>query len=181
MASRQHDQIQFVRTGDPATVADTVNAYPGQLGGVYTDDQGKQWQYVQGDSTMSVAPFPGAVLWWADKSKFKVTTAAAARGNRAGVAARLNKAGSELTIAPGSSQFFFVQKSGRAVVKTTDSVTAAPGNAGQYVIPSATAGKADVLGAGTAATYPQLGREQGWYNVAAREVNVDLEIVEGED
>jgi hypothetical protein len=175
MANRQHDQIEFVQSGDPATVADTVNRYPGQLGGYYTDDQGKQWQYVLGDSSMSVAPFPGALMWWKDKTKFMVTSdPTGRRGLPVGVVARRNKLNVELAAGPGAGKYFFIQKGGPGIIKTTDAVTAAPTGAGQYVIPSATAGKADILAAGTAPTYPPIGREQGWYNVAARELYIDL-------
>jgi hypothetical protein len=182
MANRQHDQIQWVRTGDPATVDDTINRYPGQLGGVYTDDAARQWQYVQGDSGMSVAPFPAAAMWWSSKANFLVTTDPTnRRGLYVGVVARRDRVGNELSAAPGKGNFFFVQKGGKAIVKTLDAVTAAPTNTGQVVIPSATAGKADVLAAGTGATYPPVGRELGWYNVAARELWVDLDNSDRED
>lgn len=176
MANRQRDQIQYIASGDPATDAHNTLQYPGALGGIYTDAQAKEWQLVQGDSSMSVAPFPGAEMWWADKATFKVTTVATNRGNHAGVVARLKKDGTEVgpAGAPGKGQFFFIQKGGRGVVKSVDAPTSAPTGVGAFVIPSATAGKADVLGAGSAATYPPIGREQGWYNVAAREVYVDL-------
>jgi hypothetical protein len=181
MTNRQHDQIQWIPTGDPATVDMTRNPYSGALGGLYTDNQGKQWQLVAGASDMSVPPFPGAVAWWDDKANFKVTTDPSRRGMYAGVIARLKKDGAELAYGPSKGNFFFIQKGGRAVVKTTDAVTAAPTNTGQYVVPSATAGKADVLAAGSAATYPPIGREAGWYNVAAREVYVDLDNSDRED
>lgn len=181
MANRQHDQIQWVPTGDAATVDMTVNPYGGALGGIYTDENGKEWQLVVGDSSMSVTPFPGAVMWWASKANFRVTTSAARRGYYAGVVGRLNRLGVEVANGPSAGNYFFIQKGGRAVVKTTDAVTANPGNTGQYVVPSATAGKADVLAAGTAATYPPVGREAGWYNVVAREVYVDLDNSDRED
>jgi len=181
MANRQHDQIQYIATGDPATDFHDRLLYPGALGGLYTDDQGKQWQLVQGDSAMSVAPFPGAETWWQDKAAFKVTTAATNRGMHAGVVARRSKLNAELSAAPGRGQYFFVQKGGRAIVKTVDAVTAAPTGVGQFVVPSATAGKVDILAAGSAATYPPVGRELGWYNQVAAEVYVDLDNSDRED
>lgn len=183
MANRQHDQIQWVQSGDAATVDSPTNLYPGQLGGVYTDDDAKQWQYVQGDSSMSVDPFPGAVVWWYDKANFKVTTdPTGRRGEVAGVIARLDRLGNELASGPSAGNYFFIGKGGHNhVVKGIDAVTAAPAGGGQFVIPSATDGKADVLAAGTAASYPPLGRENGWYNVAAREVYVDLNLFDSED
>jgi len=174
MANRQRDQIQWVQSGDPATVDSPTNLYPGQLGGVYTDDQAKEWQYVQGDSSMSVGPFPAAVMWWSDKANFLVTTdPTGRRGEYAGICPRIDRNSADVG-SKGAGNFFFIGKGGRHIVKALDAVTAAPAGAGQFVIPSATAGKADVLAAGTAATYPPVGREDGWYNVAAREVYVDL-------
>ena len=186
MANRQHDQIQWVPTGDPATVDMTTNPYGGALGGIYTDDDNSgrepgQWQLVQGDSTMAVTPYPGAVMWWADKTRFRVTTSAARRGLYAGVVGRLRRDGTEVPNGPGAGHYFFIQKGGRAIVKLIDVPTANPGDTGQFVTPSAVAGKADCLAAGAAATYPLVGREQGWYNVAAREVWVDLSNSDYED
>ena len=186
MANRQHDQIQWVPTGDPATVDMAENPYKGALGGLFQSDKdsGREpglWQLVQGDSSMSVAPFPGAVMWWADKTRFRVTTAATKRGLYAGVVGRLKRDGTEVAAGPSAGNYFFIQKGGKAVVKGVDALTAAPTNVGLIVVPSATAGKCDVLGAGTAATYPQMGREQGWYNIAAAEVYVDLDNSDRED
>lgn len=183
MANRQHDQIQWIPTGDPATVDMKVNPYPGALGGLYTDDQGKQWQLVQGDSSMSVAPFPGATLWWGDKANFKVTTSPTGiTGHTAGIMARVDRLGADLASGIwGAGNFFFIQKGGRGIAKLVDAPTSAPTGAGAFVVPSTTAGKANTLAAGTAATYPPIGREAGWYNIAAREVYVDLSILESED
>lgn len=183
MANRQHDQIEWVRTGDPATSIDTVNRYPGQLGGIYTDDQAKQWQYVQGDSTMTVPLFPGACTWWRNKAAFLITTSPTGRrGHFAGVVARVDKVGTELAsgLWPAGC-YLFIRKGGRAIVKGIDALTSAPDGSGKIVIPSATAGKVDVLAAGAAATYPSVGREQGWYNIAAVEFWVDLDNSDRED
>ncbi len=182
--NRFHEQIEWVPTGDPATVDMTRNPYPGNLGGIYTAEGAGQWQLVQGDSTMAVAPFPGALMWWRTHAHdaFLVTTdPTGRRGRVAGVVARRNRLGVELAAGPAAGHYFFIQKGGRAVVKSVDVPTANPGNAGQFVIPSATAGKVDVLAAGAAATYPVVGTEAGWYNIAAREAYVDLTIDDRED
>src|SRR5262245_53741919 len=150
----------WVSTGDPETVNDPTPQYKGMVGMRYTIVQpprstpgaeagrSKRYQYVQTDSTMSVAPFPGAVAWWSDKTAYKVTTSPTTlgRGRIAGVF--------QNAITPGF--YGFVQFEGPATVKFVDAVTATPTAAGLFVIPSATAGKADCLAAGNAATYPVL-------------------------
>lgn len=175
MANRQRDQIQWVSSGDPATVDDSRLAYPGALGGIYTDKNADQWQYVQGDSTMSVAPFPGSTLWWSDKPNFKVTTVATNRGQRAGVIPVFDTLGNRVP-SKNKGNYFFIAKGGRHTIKFIDAVTASPDATGKIVIPSATAGKADCLAAGSAATYPSIGRSAGTYDAVNCEAAVDVSI-----
>jgi hypothetical protein len=175
MANRQRDQIQWVSSGDPATVDDSRLAYPGSLGGMYTDRDGDQWQYVQGDSGMSVAPFPGATLWWADKPNFKVTTAATNRGMRAGVLPVFDRQGNRCA-SKTRGNYFFIAKGGRHTIKFVDAVTSAPDATGKFVTPSATAGKANCLAAGTAPDYPPIGRSAGAYDAVNAEALVDVSI-----
>jgi hypothetical protein len=72
----------------------------------------------------------------------------------------------------------FIQTQGPSTVKIIDAPTAAPTIAGLIVIPSATAGKADVLAAASSATYPPLGVTtsalQGGTSICA----VDLDVPE---
>jgi hypothetical protein len=183
-------QAQFVSTGNPETVSDDPSKrgfISGQLGnyvivqqpgtpnptageGQDEENRNKTYRYVVTDSTMSVAPFKGAVAWWADKSRFKVTTSptAEARGRRAGV----------FQGAPTKGHACFIQTGGPATVKFVDGVAGgAPwATKGLSVIPSATAGKADTIAAGTAPTYPILGLSMGTGNAAAAEAVVDLDI-----
>ena len=171
----------YIPTGDPETVNEPSLQYPGQLGMHATvqqpgprtaagaeDGRAKTYQLVRTDSTMTVAPFRGAVAFWADKTQYLVTTTVTAlgRGRVAGVF--------QNAISPGN--YGFIQTQGPATVKFIDGVTAAPTVAGLHVIPSATAGKADCLAAGTAATYPLLGVSSGAYNAAAAEAVVDLDV-----
>ena len=172
----------YVSTGDPETVNDATPAYKGQVGMRYTIKQptssqpgaeagrSKRYQYVQTDSTMTVAPFASAVAWWADKTKYMVTTSPTAlgRGRIAGVF--------QNAITPG--YFGFVQIEGPGLVKFIDAVAVAPSAVGLFVIPSATAGKADTLAAGTAASYPALGVTAGAYNAAEATAVVDLNVPE---
>ena len=173
--------------GDPEAFAVDTHPYPGQVGASMTiqqpgpggsgagqaqDYRSKSYQLVQGDSSMSVAPFHGAVMWWADKSRYKVTSSptATARGNVAGV---VNvKTGYS---APGAGQFFFIQTEGPATVKHVDAPAGGAFAVGDSVIPSATAGKADRVAAGTAPTYPTLGLAASVTNGNA-EIIVDLNV-----
>lgn len=184
-------QAQYVSTGDPETVDDstTTQFYQtfgrGQLGnyliiqqpgpsqsgeGQNEEYRNKTYRYVETDSSMSVAPFRGAVAWWYDKSRFRTTTSPTAtfRGNRAGVFQNAATRGNAC----------FIQTGGPATVKFVDAVAGGSPytTAGLSVIPSATAGKADTVAAGTAPTYPILGMSIGVGNAAAAEAIVDLNI-----
>lgn len=173
----------YLQSGDPETENVPSMAYPGQLGARITvkqpgppgpagaeDYRFKRYQYVQTDSTMTVAPFKGAVAWWANKTKYLVTTSVTAlgRGRIAGVF--------QNAITPG--YYGCVQIGGPATVKFIDGVTAAPTEAGLIVIPSATDGKADCLAAGTAASYPALGLSSSAYNAQNATAVVDLDVPE---
>ena len=172
----------FLQSGDPTTENTPTLAYKGQLGIRFTVinptrgsasasdpfTRPKTFQLVGTDSTMSVAPYKGAVAWWADKTKYQVTTSATklGRGRIAGVFCT--------TITPGN--FGCVQVGGPGTVKYVDSPTATPDATGKIVIPSATDGKADCLAANTAATYPQLGYSAGTVNVGDNTGPIDLDI-----
>ena len=182
-------QAQYVSTGDPETVDDdpTKKSFVyGQLGNYVVIQQpgprseagegqdeeyrNKTYRYVKTDSTMTVAPYKGAVAWWADKSRFMVTTTVAttARALRAGV----------FQFAVTKGHACFIQTGGPATVKFVDAV--AGGNpyttAGIPCIPSATNGKADTDNVGVAPTYPALGYSIGSGNAAACTAIVDLAI-----
>lgn len=191
--NNNRQQAQYVSTGDPETAIDDPTSrgfVAGQLGNYVTVQQpndvnatggegqveskrNKTYRYVCTDSSMTVAPFPGAVAWWKDKSRFLVTTdpTATAQGNRAGVF------GSGAGSIGKNKRGVFIQTAGPATVKMVDGP--ASGNpyttAGLKVIPSATAGKADTAAA-NAGTYPTLGLTVGSGNAAAAEAVVDLDI-----
>ncbi len=183
MPNNIRNQTVYVRSGDPSTDWDTTLYAPGQLGARTTikqpspggsagaeDNRIKTFQQILTDSTMTTAPYDGAVAWWSDKTRYLVTTSPTAlgRGRVAGVF-------------PGAvpvGYYGWVQTQGPATVKVVDAPTAVPSGVGQFVIPSATAGKADVLAAGSAATYPPLGVTAGSWNAAAATVIVDLDIPE---
>lgn len=164
MPSRWEMPPIYLQSGNPETESTPTLHSPGQLGmrftmlvtqrqqpGVDTDPAGrsKRYQLIKTDSTMAVAPYPGAVAWWADKAAYVVTTDAdkTARGEIAGVFRRAwNAAG----------DYMCVQIGGPGYVKFVDADVAATVG-GDHAIPSTTDGKANREAAGTAPTYPALG------------------------
>jgi hypothetical protein len=179
----RNQPIYLGHQGDPETVAFDVWPYPGQIGAKVTiqqpgprgsgagqveDYRSKTYQLVQGDSTMSVTPFPGAVMWWQDKSRYRVTSlpTSTSRGNIAGVVGNSS---------PGAGQTFFIQTEGPARVKVIDASALAVA-VGDSAIPSATAGKADRTAAGTAPTYPTLGLFASTINLGDATAIVDLAV-----
>ncbi len=188
MPNNRQFQPAYVTTGDPVSVNETTPYAVGQLGAevtvktpssmpltgisgqqaqVASGPGGKTFKYVQVDSSAPVAPFQGAVAWWSDTDNFKVTTSATNRGLIAGVFCGPY---------PALGNYGFVQIQGPALVKYTDSTTGAPSAAGLHVIPSGTNAKADCLAAGSAATYPLLGRSNGAVDALTRLGEVILSI-----
>ncbi len=182
-------QPVFIPGGNPETMNEPLsNIKPGQLGikfaynilprsapgvdaeGLTTGPQGlaKAYKMVQTDSSMSVAPFDSAVAWWSNQATYLVTTSPTTLG-RGRIAGVFNN-----SVTPGN--VCCIQTNGKADVKFVDAPTAAPSAAGLLVIPSATAGKADCLAAGSAATYPILGRSAGALQGGTSQAIVDLDV-----
>lgn len=175
-------QPVYIRGGDPESMNEPSLLYPGQLGIRFnyinpprtlpadTSEEGrpKGFQLVLTDSSMAVAPYDGAVAWFSNQALYVVTTSPTSlgRGRVAGVF--------KTAVTPGN--YTCIQIKGPGKVKFIDAPTATPTVAGLIVVPSATAGKADALAAGSAATYPLLGRTAGVYNGAAAEGIVDLDV-----
>lgn len=178
------NQPMYLQSGDPENENTATLAYPGMLGSRITlkqpgppgapgaeDFRFKTYQLIQTDSTMTTVPYKGAVAWWSDKTKYLVTTSPTTlgRGRIAGVF--------QNAIAVGN--FGCVQTQGPATVKFINAViTANLTIAGNFVIPSATAGQADVIAAGTASTYPALGVTAGAVNLGDNTAVVDLDVPE---
>jgi hypothetical protein len=182
MPSNIRQQGHWVSTGNPETVDDTNPYAPGMLGSkvtVKTPGPGgtpsteqyrdKTFMYVQGDSTMSVAPFRGAVMWWADKTRYRVTTSPTTLG-RGRVAGIYKKVGGPTS----KGNFFFIQTEGPSIVKMVDAPTSPVDATGKFIVPSTTPGKADCIV--TAPTTPILGYSAGTYDAAAAEYIVDLDV-----
>lgn len=173
--SNRKEQAVFLQSGDPTLERRDPDSYSGgQLGqrfsvpDVHTSwldfaDRGAlaaDWQLVKTDSVMDVLPYDGAVAFWLDRAAYLVTTdvSAAGRGNIAGIFRDSSAPQDPTTHNIGLSQIVCIQKKGVPAVNYVDSPTSAPLAAGNFVIPSATDAKADALAAGTAATYPPLGK-----------------------
>jgi hypothetical protein len=189
MPNNIRQQGVYMQSGDPETVSDATMYAPGQLGSTVTviqptrtvagpeEGRAKTYQYVQTDSTMTTAPFKGAVAWWSDRKRYMVTTTpgAAARNAVAGI---FQNDEATARIVPGN--FCYVQKGGPASVKMTDATAlAAATTAGLVVIPSdpsSTAGKAQTMAAGVAATHITIGLTAGSGNAAAALAVVELNI-----
>lgn len=182
MPNSWFSQPVFLPGGNPETFNEPSLAYPGQLGNRFNyimptrqaateaseDGSPKGYQLVATDSSMAQGPFDGAVAWWSAQASYRVTTTVTAlgRGRVAGVF--------KMAVTPGN--YCCIQIKGRGVVKFIDAVTAQPTAAGLLVIPSATNGKADCLAAGSAATYPIMGRSAGVYDAANAQAIVDLDV-----
>jgi len=177
----------YLQSGDPEQESTPTLHAPGLLGsrftvlnpqrsapGVETASAGrsKRYQLVKTDSTMAVAPYPGATAWWADRAQYLVTTAptASSRNDVAGVFARSWAA---------VGDYMCVQLTGPQQVKVLDADMAALA-AGDTIIPSATASKATRIAIGTAPTHVAMGRVAAPLTVLAGEsrVLVDLDIPE---
>jgi len=175
----------YLQSGDPERESTATLHAPGLLGSRFTvlqpsrtppgpeEGRSKTYQLVQTDSTMAVAPFKGAVAWWADKTRYLVTTSPTALGrNRVAGVFRKDEAQYPMPL----GHYTCVQTGGPGSVKFVDAPTAAPSAAGGFVIPSATAGKADCLAVGSAATHTILGNAAGALQGGTAIAVVDLNV-----
>jgi hypothetical protein len=187
MPSRWEMPPVYLQSGDPETESTATLHASGLLGARFTivnpqrqapgvesavAGRSKRYQLVKTASDASVAPYNGATAYWADRAGYVVTTNPATnnRNDIAGIFCRAwERAG----------DYMCVQVTGPKIVKLLDATTGAVAE-GASVIPSATAGKADVIAIGTAPTYVPYGRIASplTFNAAAREVLVDLDVPE---
>jgi hypothetical protein len=179
-------QPVYIPGGNPETMNEATLLYPGQLGIRFSyrnpsrtvtpssdaveDGTPKTFKLVKTDSTMSVAPYDGAVAWYANQANYLVTTTVTTlgRGRVAGVF--------KTAVTPGNH--CCIQLKGKSLVKFVDGVVSQPDATGKLAIPSATNGKADCLAAGSAATYPILGRTVSAYDAPNATAIVDLDVPE---
>lgn len=175
--NRNQQNIVFLQSGDPETEARTAagDSYIAEKGNLLTvvdpaDSTSKQYRLVETDSVLDVAPAEGAVAYWKDRANYVVTTdvSVAGRGNVAGIFRR--------AVAVG--ELCCIQRRGNATVLAEDSPTAAPTAAGLIVIPGSNDGRADVLAAGSAATYPKIGVSTGTEDAAGL-FTAALEVEDG--
>ena len=190
MSESHRSQPMFVSTGNPETVSDSPSrvessaGWRGQLGKFLTVKQpgpagtpgveeyrDKTYRYVRTDSSMTVAPFLGAVAWWRSRQTYLVTTDVSAAESQNAVAGVF-----QYPVTPGD--YCFVQTRGPASVKFNDAEALAAQTAGNQAIPSSTDGKADTETAGTAPTYALIGYCTGNGDAAAALAVVELELPE---
>lgn len=183
MSPNRFEQPAFyLQSGDPETENTPTLPYPGTLGARFTVVQptraavgaeagrSKRYQIIKTDSTMSVAPYPGASAWWSDKSQYLVTTNATNRNRVAGVF--------QNAITPGN--FGCVQIGGPATTKLLDADMGAVA-IGEAIIPSSTNAKATRVAVGTAPTHTVMGWVGGpplTVDAPSATVVVDLAIPE---
>ena len=168
MPNRWEQPAFFLQSGDPEAENAPSLLYPGQLGVRFTQvnpvraapetglgqmgGRSKRYQLVKSDSSMTVAPYVGAVAWWSDQGQYLVTTNSPSTSQpRNRVAGTFRN-----SVTPGN--FCCVMIQGIGLVKLIDGVTQANVVAGAYVIPSATNGKADVVASATAPTLQPIGQ-----------------------
>lgn len=157
MPNNNQQQPVMLVSGSPETENRASSLYPGQLGSRFTIIVGgvaKRYQVVQMDSAVDVAASEGAVAWWRNATGYVVTTdvSVAGRGKVAGVFRCLVDV----------TNVGCIQIGGPSTVQSQTSPTSPADDTGKIVVPSATDAKADILGAGTAASYPSMGTTTGW-------------------
>ena len=182
MPNQFENQPIYLQSGDPEQENVPTLYAPGLLGSRFTykqpsrsaagveEGRSKRYQYIQTDSTMTVAPFAGATAWWSDKARYLVTTNATNRNRAAG--------GFQNAITLGN--FGCIQIGGPATVKILDA-DAAVVAIGDAIIPLATNAKATRVAVGTAPTHTVLGWVAGpalSVNTAAATVVVDIAVPE---
>jgi hypothetical protein len=184
--SRYEQPAFYLQSGDPESENTPALAYPGQLGIRFTINspqraapgvtagRSKRYQIVKTDSTMTVAPFPGAVAFWGDKTQYVVTSTSPA------VAASRNRIAGRFCCPVTPGNVCCVQFEGPGIVKLIDAVTQGNVVPGAYIVPSATNAKADVIATATAPNQTPLGVVASplTFNTAALEVVVDLNVPE---
>lgn len=177
----------YLQSGDPETESTPTLHAPGTLGarftiinpqrsapGVETASAGrsKRYQLVKTDSSMTVAPFPGAAAWWTDRAGYVVTTSptASSRNDIAGVFRRAWAT---------AGDYMCVQITGPCFTKVIDASMGALA-AGDAIIPSSTAGKVDRVAIGTAPTHRTYGMVAAPLTTQAADaqVLVDLDVPE---
>jgi len=180
MSQTRSDNPIFLASGNPEAEDELTLAQPGMLGHYFTVRQpfrgtrgveevrDKSYQLIQTDSSMAVAPYKGALAWWSNQQNFLVTTDPTVLGR--------NRIAGVFQNAITAGRYGCIQKAGPATVKFIDAVTQAPSDDGHQVIPSATAGKADAIAAGTATGWTVIGKTVSTLVGGLSEAVVELEI-----
>jgi hypothetical protein len=181
MPNNNQQQAVYLQSGLPTTENRPPDGYSGgQLGSRFTlavqdggnpTNKAQEWQMVVNDSIMDVEPSPGAVAWWIDRDAYRVTTdvSAAGRGNIAGVYPMASDLGNVCCI----------QKKGPTTSAGVQIGAGTPSAAGLFLIPHSTDAKAEALAAGTAPTYPVLGKTTSVASGSPSACQADLNVDDG--
>ena len=192
MPREQWNHPMYIRSGNPETENESTLHYPGMLGKKMSLTQPhrtaagveegriKEYQFIHTDSSMTVAPFKGAVAWWADRALYQTTTDPTTLGR--------NRVAGVYQNAISGGNYGFIQTKGPAIVKFLDGpvdanqavgtiLTATPTIAGEFVVPSATAGKADCVGLATAPFHTVFGHTASQLD-GVQEAVVELDVPE---
>jgi hypothetical protein len=157
------DQTIYLSTGDPETFFNQTSLYkPGELGKKFTHTNGKRYQIVQVDGA-SGSTVANGVVYWADRTKYKVTAQSGDATNQAvlnGVAGRC----------PGitaANNYFAMQIGGSAILVYAGTTTAGAVG-GAIIAKSSTLSDTNAVTSGTAPTNKVI----GWVTVAATATQV---------
>lgn len=176
MSAGQNYNGFFIQDGDPMGSNESTLQYPGELGlesiAKCNDGIDRTMQRVQNDSAPAVAVTAGMVAWWVtEHPSYRVTPAAAQAGGGRGRVAGI------YPCVVSTDYYTLIVKKGQATpVLFVDAPTAAPDATGLFVVPSATNGKADCLAAGSAPTYPPIGKTVGAQDGTTKLANVDVDV-----
>lgn len=171
----------YLQSGNPEGEDTPTLQEPGLLGARFTvmnpargstsnPSRSKRYQLVKTDSTMTVAPYNGAVAYWSDRTNYVVTTARTVLNNVAGVFRN--------SITKGN--YGCVQVTGSGYVKMVDGDVGAMVAGDIAIGSSATDGKAARVASGTAPTNVPLGRASSPITKLAADALVlcDLDVPE---
>ena len=172
----------FFQNGNPQGMNESVLQYPGMLGLIAEtqcqDGIVRELQIVRADSVMGTAPQEGALAYWANEAQYLVTTDEAITGFGRGRCIGVFTCAVDVALA-GSNYTAIVKKGRQTPVWFVDSPAATVTGAGLFVIPSTTDGRADVVAAGSAATYPPVGRSAGTQDGTTKLADVDVDVYGG--
>lgn len=162
------DQTVYLSTGDPETFFNQTSLYkPGELGKKFTHTNGKRYQIVQVDAA-SASTVANGLVFWADRTKYKVTQSRADATNPAGVNGVAGRC-------PGITAInnYFAMQIGGAATLVYGGTTTNGAVGGAVIAKASTLSDADAVALNTAPTNKVV----GWVTVAATTTNVTCGMI----